>query len=158
NPHGEHERRGTPTAGGQAPAEFTDASRGIRLQKALAQAGVASRRAAEELITSGRVTVNGHRVASLPAWVDPARDRIDGAGAPGARPQRPGHGRASATGHVYVMLHKPRRVISTTRDDAGRQTVIDLVDLPSDVARRVFPVGRLDVDSTGLMLLTNVGE
>lgn len=141
----------------QVPAEFTDAARGKRLQKVLAEAGIASRRDAEALITAGRVTVNGQRITALPAWADPLSDRIEVDGEPIARPRKAGHGHA-APQHVYIALHKPRRVISTSRDEAHRTSVVDLVDLPSELARRVFPVGRLDADSTGLILLTNDGE
>ena len=150
------------------PAELTDASRGQRLQKVLAQAGVASRRDAEALITAGQVTVNGQRVTAMPAWVDPFHDRIEVNGHPIPRPERPRseragssrprHSRHSLGDRLYIILHKPRRVISTSRDDAGRTSVVDLVNLPEDIARRVFPVGRLDADSTGLILLTNDGE
>ncbi len=132
------------------PSPYTDASRGIRLQKALANAGVASRRDCEQYITDGRVTVNGDRVTQLPAWVDPGRDRIAVDGEELPRPRR-GKG-----GQVYVMVNKPRKVISTNDDPEGRTRVIDLVDHPG--APRLFPVGRLDADSTGLILLTNDGE
>ena len=140
------------------PAEFADASRGTRLQKVLAEAAVASRRACEALIAEGRVTVNGKRVTTLPAWVDPQRDRIE---VDGRRitPPAAGHRRRTASARkVYIMLHKPRRVVSTSRDPQGRTTVLDLVDLPPRIAGRLFAVGRLDADSTGLILLTNDGE
>ncbi len=117
---------------------------GERLQKVLARAGVASRRRAEELIRAGRVTVNGRVVTELGARVDPERDvvRVDG------RPVR----REPPT---YILLHKPVGVVSTTRDPQGRRTVLDL--LP-DLGVRLYPVGRLDYDSSGLLLLTNDGE
>jgi 23S rRNA pseudouridine2605 synthase len=125
---------------------FTDASRGERIQKVLAEAGVASRRASEELIESGAVEVNGIVVDSLPAWVDPKLDRIVVNG----RPLRP-HER-----HLYIMVNKPRGVVSTNSDPEGRVLAIDLVKHPADP--RLYPVGRLDIDSSGLLLLTNDGE
>jgi len=136
--------------------DYADKTRGIRLQKAIANAGVASRRDCEELITAGRVTVNGQKVDQLPAWVDPTSDRVevDGQPIPKKKPSRYAH-----AGKTYIMLHKPRHVISTTDDDQGRRTVLDLIDLPRTSARppRLFPVGRLDADSTGLILLTDDG-
>ena len=129
-------------------ADLRDASRGQRLQRVLADAGVASRRACEELIAAGAVEVNGRVVDSLPAWVDPATDRILVDGRPLPRPER----------HLYVLLNKPARVLSTAEDEPGadRRTVLDLVDHPERA--RLFPVGRLDYDSVGLVLLTNDGE
>lgn len=114
-----------------------------RLQKVLAHAGVASRRACEELIRQGRVQVNGQVVTALGTKVDPARDeiRVDG------RPLD------LESEYVYVLLHKPRGYLSTTNDPHGRPTVLDLVPLET----RVYPVGRLDMDSEGLLLLTNDG-
>ena len=125
---------------------FTDAARGIRLQKALAEAGIGSRRACEEIIESGVVKVNGEIVASLPAWVDPKRDHISVRGKNIKRDEP----------HVYVMLFKPRGVVCSNEDPEGRTRAIDLVNHPSDV--RLYPVGRLDVESSGLLLLTNDGE
>ncbi|NBC10471.1 MAG: pseudouridine synthase [Planctomycetes bacterium] len=137
------------------PAEFADAARGIRLQKAMAEAGVASRRECEAMITEGRVTVNGKTVAALPAWVDPAEDRVEVDGRPIQKKTR-----KSLTGGahkpVYLLVNKPRNVISTSDDPEGRPTVLDLVDMP--MKQRLFAVGRLDADSTGLLLLTNDGE
>ncbi|HFC10102.1 MAG TPA: rRNA pseudouridine synthase [Chloroflexi bacterium] len=114
-----------------------------RLQKILARAGLGSRRACEEFIRAGRVTVNGH-VAQLGEKADPARDdiRLDG-----QRVQ-------PAEEKVYIALYKPRFVLSTTESTDGRKTVRDLVSVP----QRIFPVGRLDLESEGLMLLTNDGE
>ncbi len=137
------------------PESYKDASRGERLQKVLANAGVASRRDAEELITAGRVTVNGRRVNALPAWVDPVRDRVAVDGQP---IRRSSGSRKGAGSKLYIALHKPRRAISTTSDELGRVTVLDLVDLPEHIDKRLYPVGRLDADSTGLILLTNDGE
>ena len=125
---------------------FTDAARGPRLQKVLAEAGVGSRRASEALIEEGEVTVNGHLVSRLPAFVDPARDHIKVRGRL-IRTMQP---------HVYVMLFKPRGIVSTNADPEGRTRAIDLVNHPSRA--RLYPVGRLDVESSGLLLLTNDGE
>jgi len=140
-----------PNEPGRVPGELTDATRGERLQKVLAKAGVASRRHCETLIREGRITVNNEPVADLPAWVDPARDRIKLDGKPlrnlDARRQHPA---------TYIILHKPRRVITTTDDPEGRTAVNDLID--QKLKARVFPVGRLDADSTGLVLLTDDGE
>jgi 23S rRNA pseudouridine2605 synthase len=115
-----------------------------RLQKYLARAGVASRRASEELIVAGRVAVNGRVVRELGTTVDPDRDRV----AVDGRPVRP------VARHTYILLHKPRGVVSTASDPAGRETVVDLV--PS--AARLYPVGRLDYDSEGLLILTDDGD
>lgn len=126
--------------------EFTDDSRGPRLQKVLAEAGVGSRRACEDLIEHGSVRVNGHLVSTLPAWVDPAKDHItvDGKRIKTHEP------------HVYIMLFKPRGFVTTTDDPEGRPHVLNLVEHPSKA--RLYPVGRLDMDSSGLLLLTNDGE
>lgn len=114
-----------------------------RLQKILAARGVCSRRKAEELISSGRVTVNG-RVAAVGESADPDLDQImlDGECIP------------SGSGYVYIMLHKPRGFVTTLSDEKGRPNVTQLVDCGT----RVYPVGRLDMDSEGLLLLTNDGE
>ncbi len=118
-----------------------------RLQKFLARAGVASRRHAEELIRAGRVRVNGQPVTHLGTKINPAIDEIQVDG----RPVRP------SDASVYLALHKPAGVVSTASDPQGRQTVLDL--LPATLrAKRVFPVGRLDLDSEGLLLLTNDGS
>ncbi len=116
---------------------------GERLQKVLARAGLASRRVAEELIADGRVTVNGE-VAVLGRRVDVAVDRVEVDGA--LVPVRPGL--------VYYLLNKPAGVVTTASDPEGRPTVVDLVP----ESPRVFPVGRLDVATEGLLLLTNDGE
>jgi 23S rRNA pseudouridine2605 synthase len=119
-----------------------------RLQKVLAAAGVASRRVSEALIAAGRVTVDG-RVAKLGEQVDPAlvRIEIDGRPMPGA------------AGPIYLALHKPAGVTSTVRDRHAETTVLDLVPtvlIPEGA--RLYPVGRLDQDSEGLLLLTNDGD
>jgi len=116
-----------------------------RLQKFLAAAGVCSRRAGEALIAAGRVSVNGQIVQEPGTRVDPRRDRVDVDGRRvGAAEGRP----------VYLVLNKPRGVVTTLSDPQGRPTVADLV---RDVPTRVFPVGRLDYHSEGLLLLTNDG-
>ncbi len=117
---------------------------GIRLHKVIAQAGVASRRKAEGLIAAGRVRVNGHTVTTLGTMVDPQEDAIVVDGMPL---------RASATLY-YLLLHKPRGYVSTCEDEQGRPTVLDLIKRPPS---RLFPVGRLDVNSEGVLLLTNDG-
>jgi 23S rRNA pseudouridine2605 synthase len=128
---------------------------GERLQKVLADAGVASRRDVEFAVRAGRIRVNGRRVLELPCLVNPARDLIelDGEvldlGAGGARRDR---------ARLYLMLNKPKGVISTARDPGGRANVVDLVRSAVPPGDRVYPVGRLDADSTGLVLLTNDGE
>lgn len=113
-----------------------------RLQKIISARGVASRRAAEEMIRSGRVAVNGI-VAELGQTADPEVDeiRLDGKPLP------------SAGAHVYILLNKPRGYVTTLSDEKGRKTVAELVDCGT----RVYPVGRLDYDSEGLLLLTNDG-
>ena len=117
----------------------------IRLQKMIAGTGLSSRRKAETLIASGRVTVNGKVVTELGTKVDPERDhvKVDGRHLMGAQP------------FVYLMLNKPKNVMSTLDDPGGRDTVKDFLH---GVSVRVFPVGRLDFDSEGLMLLTNNGD
>lgn len=116
-----------------------------RLQKVMAHAGVASRRACEELIRKGRVTVNGRVVDEMGLKVDPAKDRIAIDGRIFSGPEEP----------VYLMLNKPSGFVTTVRDPRGRRTVLDLIgNLPG----RVYPVGRLDYDTEGLLLLTNDGE
>ncbi len=145
-PHTTSQPRPTPTT---APEPHTDASRGERLHKVLANAGVASRRQCELLITQGRVTINGKCVNTLPAWVDPAVDRVAVNGQPVHTPRSDPNAQKA-----YILLHKPRRVVSTSHDPQGRRCVTDLVSWPT----RLFPVGRLDADSSGLILLTNDGE
>jgi len=119
-----------------------------RLQKILARAGFGSRRSSEALIVAGRVSVNGH-VATLGGKADPEADDIRVDGRPLSRQK------ATARPSVYVALHKPRGVISDEGDQIGRRrTVFDLVSLPG----HLFPVGRLDMNSEGLILLTDDGE
>lgn len=139
--------------------DYTDNTRGIRLQKAMAESGFASRRTCEELIESGRVTVNGTQVKELPAWVDPAHDAIKVDGEPLPRMPRNRRGKEdTAVGKTYLIVNKPRGVISTNDDPEGRRRVIDLIEDPQFIRKRLFPVGRLDADSTGMILLTDDGE
>lgn len=115
----------------------------IRLQKALSECGVASRRKAEELISNGKVRVNG-RIAQIGDKVDPIRDKITVSGK-----------RVVAVKEkVYIMLHKPRGFVTTMNDEQDRKCVASLVE---DVGVRVFPVGRLDRNSEGLLIMTNDG-
>ena len=114
-----------------------------RLQKIIAQAGLCSRRAGEDLLRQGRVCVNG-QIASLGDSADPSRDRIEVDGRP----------LPSAPPAVYIMLHKPRGYVTTLSDERNRPTAAQLV---TDCGERVFPVGRLDMDSEGLLLFTNDG-
>jgi pseudouridine synthase len=118
-----------------------------RLQKLLARAGVASRRHAEEVIRAGRVTVNGQVVAEMGARADPAVDRIAVDGRDLTLDE-------TSVAHVYYALNKPAGYVCTTRDPAGRPSVLDL--LPPHPA--LITVGRLDLDSAGLLLVTNDGE
>ena len=115
-----------------------------RLQKLLSAAGVCSRRAAETYLTAGRVTVNGE-TAQLGQRADPDRDEILVDGRPLAPRGEP----------VYILLNKPRGYVTTLADERGRKTAAELV---ADCGQRVYPVGRLDLDSEGLLLLTNDGE
>ncbi len=114
-----------------------------RLQKVIAHAGVASRRKAEELIKEGRVTVNGETVTELGVKVG-SSDKIEVNGLKLEREEP-----------VYFMLYKPRGVISAAEDDKGRKVVTDFFD---DVPQRLYPIGRLDYDTSGLILITNDGE
>ena len=143
-------RRSRPTAKDGPSPDLTDASRGVRLQRVLAMCGVASRRACEAIIEAGHVSVNGHVVTHLPVWVDPQQDRID---VDGQRVRVDKDGSRTPK-RIVIMVNKPRNVVSTNRDELGRTRVIDLVD----ARERLFPVGRLDADSTGLILLTNDGQ
>lgn len=120
--------------------------RDVRIQKVLSEQGVCSRRAAEQIIREGRVKLNG-RPVSLGDKMDTARDllTVDGQRVYIPRVQE----------KMYIMLYKPRGYITTTSDERGRKTVMDLV---SDVPVRVFPIGRLDKDSEGMLLFTNDGE
>jgi pseudouridine synthase len=128
-----------------ADVRKSDGEGGERLQKILSQAGVASRRLSEELIVQGRVQVNGRTVTTLGTKADPDADEIKVDGRRIRTQQR----------LRYVLLHKPRGYITTRSDPEGRPTVMDLL---RGVKEYVYPVGRLDYDSEGLLLLTNDGE
>ena len=124
---------------------MNDRGGSIRLQKIISQAGLASRRTAEKLIAEGRVTVNGHTVSEMGTKADPARDdiRIDGR-------------RINAPERLrYILLYKPPGYVTTRSDPQRRRTVIDLL---RGVKEYVYPVGRLDYDTQGLLLLTNDGD
>src|SRR5690625_2467108 len=114
-----------------------------RLQKIIAQSGLTSRRKAEQLITDGKVKVNNQLVTMLGIKVTEA-DEITVNGIPLEKEQK-----------VYYLLYKPREYITAVSDDRGRKTVIDLMP---DVAKRIYPVGRLDYQSSGILLLTNDGD
>jgi 23S rRNA pseudouridine2605 synthase len=115
-----------------------------RLQKVLAQAGLGSRRKCEEIIRAGRVEVNGRKVTELGVKVDPHADAITVDG-------REIH----SQNKIYLLLHKPKGVITSVKDPQGRKVVTDYI---KGVSQRVYPVGRLDYDTEGLLLLTNDGE
>jgi len=116
----------------------------VRLQKFLAQSGVASRRASEDIILKGRVKVNGEVVKKLGIKIDPKSDKVEVDGVICRAGERP----------VYILLNKPQGVLTTVKDTSGRTTVIDLI---KGVQGRFFPVGRLDKDTEGLLILTNDG-
>lgn len=128
---------------GTAGAEAAE-SEGLRINKALSGAGLGSRRAVEELVRAGRVAINGEVVRELGRRLDPSRDRVEVDGSRVVLDQR----------LRYWMLNKPLGVVSTADDPRGRPTVVEMV--PEEP--RVYPVGRLDRDSEGLVLLTNDGE
>lgn len=116
----------------------------IRLQKYMSENGIASRRKSEEMILAGKVKVNGH-IASLGDKVDPVRDKITVSGKRVVRNKN----------KMYIMLHKPRGYVTTMSDELGRKCVSELVE---DAGIRLFPVGRLDRNSEGLLLMTNDGD
>lgn len=118
---------------------------GIRLQKYLALCGVASRRASEELIKNGQVQVNGKVVIEMGTVIDPSKDHISVDGK-SVKPEK---------NKVYIMLNKPVGVVTSLKDEKGRTVVTDLIE---GVDERIYPVGRLDSDTSGLLLLTNDGE
>ena len=114
-----------------------------RLQKVMAQAGIASRRKSEELIVNGKVKVNGVVVTELGTRVSSSiESRLKGF-------------KSSKKKHVYYLLYKPKGVISTANDDKGRKTVVDFFP---HIEERIYPVGRLDYDTSGAIILTNDGE
>ncbi|MGN0570249.1 MAG: pseudouridine synthase [Candidatus Fimenecus sp.] len=116
----------------------------IRLQKYLSECGIASRRKAEDLISAGKVKVNG-KIASIGDKVDPKKDTVAVSGKKVIKSKT----------NTYIMLHKPRGFITTLSDEMGRKCVAQLIE---DVGKRVYPVGRLDRDSEGLLLFTDDGE
>jgi len=116
-----------------------------RLQKILSRAGIASRRAAEDLITSGRVAVNGNTITALGSKADPVNDSITLDGKPVTIQTR----------KIYILLNKPAGYVTTMSDPDGRPIVTDII---KDIPERVFPVGRLDFNTEGLLLLTNDGD
>jgi 23S rRNA pseudouridine2605 synthase len=128
----------------QLPNQADDPPSLIRLNKFLSSAGIASRRKADELILAGSVTVNGERVVSLGSRIDPSKDEVSVNGKQVTQFDK----------NVYIVLNKPKDCITTTDDEKGRRTVLDLVR----VRTRVYPVGRLDRNTTGVLLLTNDGE
>lgn len=126
--------------------QFQDPGRGTRLHKIMSRCECGSRRICEMLIKQGSVKVNGHTVTYSPAWVNPSEDIIT----------VNGRKLKQTTTLIYTMLYKPRGTITTSNDPEGRTTVCDLVKHPSK--KRLYPVGRLDTDSSGLILMTNDGE
>jgi len=124
-------------------APFREATRGERLQRILAKAGIASRRKCEELIEEGKVKVNGVTVDFLPAWVNPIIDKITVVD----------HKLNLHADQVYLMYYKPRGVVCTMSDPEGRKCIGEIISHPSGA--RIFPVGRLDMESQGFLLLTN---
>ena len=133
----------TPDEQGLVDQEPTD---GMRLNRFLARAGIASRRGADEVIAAGRVTVNGETVTEMGRRVSDG-DRVEVDGKP-----------ITPTDLVYVLLNKSRDSITTVQDEKGRTTVLDLVDLPPAQKSALFPVGRLDRNTTGALLLTTDGD
>jgi 23S rRNA pseudouridine2605 synthase len=121
-----------------------DNQENFRLNKFLSHCGVASRRSAEELIKQGRIEINGTVVTELGTRVDPTKDKVAVDGEVIRLPER----------YLYVVLNKPKDTITTVKDDRGRRTVMDLVQLRG----RFYPVGRLDRNSTGVLILTSNGE
>ena len=117
----------------------------IRLQKVLAQAGVASRREAEKMILSGKVKVDGKVIKELGTKADPEKNDIEVDGRSISKAER----------KAYYLLNKPKGYVTTMRDPQGRRTVNDLL---KDIDERVYPVGRLDYDTTGVLIITNDGE
>ena len=115
-----------------------------RLQKVMAHAGVASRRKSEEIIAAGRVKVNGKKVTEMGIKVDPQKDIIEVDGKEISKEKK-----------VYYKLYKPTGYVTTVEDPQGRNTVLDLLN---DTNQRIYPVGRLDMDSSGLLILTNDGD
>jgi pseudouridine synthase len=130
----------------QSPAEPAADGASVRLHKFLAQCGIGSRRQCEEFIRQGRVSVNGRTVREMGVRIAPGRDRVEFDGRPVVAGREP---------LVYYLFCKPAGFVTTRSDERGRRTIHDLL---TDIPYRVFPVGRLDKDSEGLLLLTNDGE
>lgn len=146
----------------------------MRLQRLMAAAGIAARRVCEQMIAAGRVEVNGRIERELPVFVDPAADSVtvDGRTIPRVRRRESGSGQKNRGAHegisgqrlLYVLAFKPERVLCTTRDEAGRPTIMDIVHHPAmasptnPLGARLYPVGRLDFHTPGLVLMTNDGE
>ncbi|MDO5715046.1 MAG: pseudouridine synthase [Tissierellia bacterium] len=116
----------------------------MRLQKFIAHSGAASRRKGEDLILQGRVKVNNRIIKELGTKVDPSKDRV----------YLDGRRLKLEDKNIYIILNKPIGFVSSAKDEKGRHTVVDLID----VEERIYPVGRLDIDTTGLILLTNDGK
>ncbi|MDE2482947.1 MAG: rRNA pseudouridine synthase [bacterium] len=129
----------------RAPKPKQDTSEGIRLNKYLAQAGITSRRNADYMIAQGKVRINGRTVRELGTLVLPG-DKVDVSGTAIAPIEE----------RVYLVMHKPIGVMTTLRDPQGRRTIVEL--LPKKKMPRVVPIGRLDFDTAGVLLLTNDGE
>lgn len=145
---------GTGDEGRAAPRSATeDGGEAVRLNKALADAGLCSRRKADALVFSGAVRVNGRLADSPGLRVRPDRDRVEVNG----RPVFPRGVAARPSERCWLMLHKPAGVVTTARDPEGRRTVLDLVPPPWN-ERRLYPVGRLDFFSEGLLLITDDGQ
>lgn len=115
----------------------------IRLNKYIADSGMSSRRKAEEFITDGRISVNGNLVIDLTFKVNPELDKVELDGEP-IKPSK----------HIYILLNKPKGIISSTMDEKKRMTVVDLIK----TKEKIYPVGRLDFNTTGVLVLTNDGE
>jgi 23S rRNA pseudouridine2605 synthase len=119
----------------------------IRLNAFIARTGLCSRRKADTLISTGKIELNGRTVTALGTKIDPEKDRVSHCGKQLILKEQ----------HTYILLNKPRGYITTTRDERGRKTVLDL--LPAELRKkRLFPIGRLDRDTTGLLILTDDGE
>ncbi|MGC3982923.1 MAG: pseudouridine synthase [Steroidobacteraceae bacterium] len=149
---------GNKVSGSDSPRRHSNS--GIRLQKALADAGVAARRDCEQLVLSGRIQVNGITVTELPCFVDPERDVVARDGVPldlSASIVRK-RNEVGAPEFTYLLINKPKGMITTARDPEGRPTVLQMVPHAIRARERLFPVGRLDADSIGLLLLTNDGD
>lgn len=143
------------SSGADAPREAESGPPGSeRLQKVLADAGLASRRDCELAVKAGRIRVNGRPVRTLPCWVLPDNDLVEFDGEVVDLARR---GRLQRD-YLYFAVNKPKGIISTARDPEGRAHVVDLVSAAVPRGQRVYPVGRLDADSTGLVLLTNDGD